>query len=429
MHFDSPLRLLTILSTKHNRRTDRTSWNKFALCRVGLLLVVGTVELALTGCTAIPLSRLKPPADAPSVTSCVNSNANEAARLLVQGDTSTKAPEFRFLIPPRRRDPQNTQDSKDTIAVLSHNPVMLASQQVATFKEYAAALEHIKTELPPSIQNDVVTDDIVRIMTVVTAESQLNSAFAANPKLTTSGDVKDDITSYKLPRKITHGQLKAFADKFFDKEFQPNLLSLAGAEQKSDTKDAANTDVFVAYFKTYYDGKFVDRLGQAVTKPAISSTIPDSEIAAAETVLFEYIMDRLDQTPVFGDQPDSDKATKFYPGGSSASKPTVLTVDKERIRYQQIQDSGCGVTTANICLLTGMANGAADRAATVGGLVANTPGGLSIGLGVIGKISIGDNQTLSTLVKTAASRLALRLTYAAAYWSIQNVEINVSCGS
>jgi hypothetical protein len=62
--------------------------------------------------------------------------------------------------------------------------------------------------------------------------------------------------------------------------------------------------------------------------------------------------------------------------------------------------------------------------ATIGGLVINSPGGNSIGLGVFGKISIGDNQTLSDLLKTAVSELALRATLTTSYFTLRNITFN-----
>jgi hypothetical protein len=70
--------------------------------------------------------------------------------------------------------------------------------------------------------------------------------------------------------------------------------------------------------------------------------------------------------------------------------------------------------------------GASGKATAVGGLVAKTPGGTSLGLGMLGKISIGDNQTLSVMVKTGASRIALRATLASSYWTLRNVKFDVS---
>lgn len=47
-------------------------------------------------------------------------------------------------------------------------------------------------------------------------------------------------------------------------------------------------------------------------------------------------------------------------------------------------------------------------------------------IGVFGKISIDDNQMLGTIVKTAASRLAARATFAASYWALQGLPLEAS---
>jgi hypothetical protein len=121
-------------------------------------------------------------------------------------------------------------------------------------------------------------------------------------------------------------------------------------------------------------------------------------------------------------------STTYYPGNST-NQPTALATGMAQ--YVQLpsgtdengKPSGaCGITTQNVWVLQTLANGASDEASTVGGLIANTPGGISIGLGVIGKISIGDNATLSDLVKTAASEMALRSTLFVSYYTLHHVK-------
>jgi hypothetical protein len=90
----------------------------------------------------------------------------------------------------------------------------------------------------------------------------------------------------------------------------------------------------------------------------------------------------------------------------------------------QLPQKGCGITQANAWVLKDLATGVSDQVATIGGLVVNTPGGISVGLGVLGKISIGDNQTLSDLLKTAVSELALRATLGTSYFTLRNVTFN-----
>lgn len=114
-----------------------------------------------------------------------------------------------------------------------------------------------------------------------------------------------------------------------------------------------------------------------------------------------------------------DKSTTYFPGNST-NQPTALAVGLAP-KYINIQNNTCGFTPKNVWVLKTLASSASDEAAAVGGLVANTPGGLSIGLGVVGKISIGDNATLSDLVKTAASELASRATLVTSYFSLYHV--------
>jgi hypothetical protein len=80
------------------------------------------------------------------------------------------------------------------------------------------------------------------------------------------------------------------------------------------------------------------------------------------------------------------------------------------------------VTVKTVGLIKDLADAAGDRAAALGGLVAETPGGIEIGLGVLGKVSIGDNKTLSMIAKTAAARIATRATFAAGYWSLADAQ-------
>lgn len=121
-------------------------------------------------------------------------------------------------------------------------------------------------------------------------------------------------------------------------------------------------------------------------------------------------------------------STTYYPG-NSANQPTALTTgmaEYVQIPSETDQDGkpsgACGITTQNVWLLQTLANGASDEASTVGGLVANTAGGLGVSLGVFGKISIGDNATLSDLVKAAASELALRSTLMVSYHTLRHAK-------
>src|SRR5712664_3437049 len=96
--------------------------------------------------------------------------------------------------------------------------------------------------------------------------------------------------------------------------------------------------MFVAYFEAYYKGNFTDRMSTRLAKPEISTTVPDSEIVAAETVLLEFLIDLIDPTPVMGDAaPGSvvNGSTTFYPGAESAHslQPRKLCTDSTWLPY------------------------------------------------------------------------------------------------
>jgi hypothetical protein len=71
-----------------------------------------------------------------------------------------------------------------------------------------------------------------------------------------------------------------------------------------------------------------------------------------------------------------------------------------------------------------LANTGATRTSTLGGLVTGSFGGLGVSLGVFGKISIGDNQTLQTIVKTALSHAAARAAEQASYLALSQIGYN-----
>jgi hypothetical protein len=173
-------------------------------------------------------------------------------------------------------------------------------------------------------------------------------------------------------------------------------------------------------------------MGALVSKPTLPSfsnpssfsnvSIPDSEIVNAETVMIEFMLDWIDPTPIMGNNSDPTKATTFWPG-ASANEPTALVTGVAG--YVELQSTkGCGINQTNVWVLTDLANAASDEAATVGGLIVNSTGGFSFGLGAEFKLSVGDNQTLSDLVKTAASEMALRITLATSYFTLRNVDFN-----
>jgi hypothetical protein len=113
-------------------------------------------------------------------------------------------------------------------------------------------------------------------------------------------------------------------------------------------------------------------------------------------------------------------------GNSSSNAASSPSHEPEALKtglanYKKIPASGCGVTTANVMVLYDAANAAGDSVSAVSGLVSQSWGGWGFSFLGFLKFSIGDNQTLGVIVKTAASRVASRAALAAAYWALDGV--------
>lgn len=361
------------------------------------------LSILLLSCSAIPLKRLEPLS--PTVHPCTY---EAMAPHYAQDDTPQP---IYSLAPAASHDPQSFEVPFGRLP---------QAPPVSSFAAFVKGSEDAKLWLPKPIQNLAATNALLGAVQKASGQAMLNAAIAQGRIGTIQAkENQREIDSFHVPNKLTHWQLMEFADKFFDAGLRHDV-----SEAHSGSPALKR---FMTYLTAYYTDKFIDRFGQSVAKPNWQSwlsgnsattpyfaSIPDADISNAEIVLLEFLIDTIDPTPVLGDKENLGDATKFFPG-SSSPPPTAATTCPVLVNYKQIS-TGCGATQSGVSLATTLAGAASDRAAAVGGLIANTPGGIVL----LGKISIGDNQTLSGLVKTAASRIAMRLTYAAAYWSLEH---------
>jgi hypothetical protein len=400
-------------------------------CRIRFAALFLVYAFVLSGCTLLPIKNLQP-VIAPPAGACAKTS--DPVRLLLN-ETPTPG-KLQYLRP----------DADKWVAGGGPRPVLSDS----TFADYSKNIETtINNKLPSDLANHPVTIALRKFFTAISAEAQLDAQVAVNnaqaeeklsAKINTHLVTSEHaaIQKFNTAPKLKHAELKDFAKKLFNLQLKhgpadfmgqaTNKVAMSTREQTlAGARPQLKTE-FVAYLKAYYDGQFYDRMGTAVSKPALPSlsnpssfsnfSVPDSEIVAAETVMIEFILDYIDPTPVMGNDPDPGKATMFWPG-ASPNKPTALATGLGG--YVMLPaTSVCGINQKNVWVLKDLANAASDEAASVGGLIVNTPGGIVL----LGKISIGDNQTLSDLVKTAASELALRATLATSYLTLRNVTFN-----
>lgn len=401
------------------------------------LHLISATLLCLSGCTLVKVSSLKPAIAPLTANSTCGDTSLASIEALEPGSSnlSTKSSVILYDLP---RSAQDGHASKQ----------MYASQENAYgYANYSKRIEtNISQKIPTELATHRVTVVFRKLLTSTAAEAQLSAQLSEKSATKNQALIQAEKAAIEkdiVTPNLKQSELKDFAKKLFATQMRhgaadaisqpPNVEFLTKASGLDTSTRPPLNNALLAYLRAYYDGKFYDRFGTAISKPQslskaaespfpLAFSVPDSEIVAAETVLLEFLIDTIDGVPVMGNTNEPGDKTIYYPGGT-ANQPTALAT--KFVSYVPLPEDGCGITQKNVWLLKMLANSASDQAAAVGGLVANTPGGISLGLGVVGKISIGDNQTLSDMVKAAISEVALRATLTASYYSLRHVQFDI----
>jgi len=225
-------------------------------------------------------------------------------------------------------------------------------------------------------------------------------------------ETKTVIRGYQT--KTLHAQdFKEFGNLVADLALDPTIRLTPGTGMRLA---AAGSGTLIEYFEEYFNGEFVDRFGTQLPKPAISRTINNQFIAGALTVVLEYIFDTTIDTPVW------KSGNMYYPGGF-AKQPTAAKWKRaeEIVLLPKSDSQKCGVTELKARAISYLSHQAANRAALLSGLIGESFGGVEVGIGVLGKFSLGDNQTLQTIAKTTLSVAAMRAAEKGAYEILREI--------
>jgi hypothetical protein len=182
------------------------------------------------------------------------------------------------------------------------------------------------------------------------------------------------------------------------------------------------SQLVITYYQAYYAGSFNSYFGVKFAKPVLSLTVSDNEINQAATVFVEALFDEALKSPVWKTSGNDGKAI-YYPGGN-IDLPTVATLPG----WEPVTlPAGCMNLTKKAKTVSYVAQQFATAASSDTALAIKSVVGLEIGLGLVGKLSIGDNSTLSNLIKAVASEVVLRMTAQVVYSALIQVE-DFECG-
>ncbi|RDI97315.1 hypothetical protein DVT68_16250 [Dyella solisilvae] len=289
---------------------------------------------------------------------------------------------------------------------------------LASAEDLKKRIAYVQQSLPPSLKDDKVVPAIGAIIARAILQGNAAGLRAANFKV----DGEGEIAKLDVPSKLTHGQLKAFVQTLLsDKSAATIRVNSKNRRDPRILQGGSQAEVTLwDYLSVYYEGKYRDIYGTDLAIPSISTTISDEEIAAVLSVVLDYIIDSMNVMPILtSDDTPSDGKTTFYIGNNT-KEPTRLLLDPKSKVVIPAHSDKCEWSGDNADLLRIFSNASGDKAATVSSLVSQSMGGFSIGLGFLGKISIGDNKALSTVVKTAASQVANRAALTSLYWAVES---------
>jgi hypothetical protein len=272
----------------------------------------------------------------------------------------------------------------------------------------ALSAQHARDGLPDPLQSDPV---VVELTNAVAYQVALGRR-AALEFLGQDAQAENAVHGISAGRNLSNSDFKRFAHTLAATALNPVVAADPGVRSGQ-----ATNPTLLDYYNAYYNDGFHDRFGVAIAKPKNIRNISDDDIAGAVSIALEFLLDTLLNTPVW-----KDENNNYYPG-KFTDQPSVMKL--KGIAAEPLLDAShskeCGITPLKAEAIAYLSKAAGDRAAMLGGLTTGSFGGLNFGFGVLGKWSIGDNQTLQVIVKTALSRAFARGTEQVSYEILENV--------
>lgn len=274
-------------------------------------------------------------------------------------------------------------------------PAILASLQAQRLRQIQNNIAFVRNAIPQLTTHPIVNAAFEHV------QFASSNALITGRKIlgASTPEEENQVASIRRPTPVSASDVGQFSHTVADA-----VLRNTGGTPDTFNAEAQQfwTDV-KAYYTQYYQGSFTNYFSQTIQKPTIQLTIGDDEITAAAGVFLELLFDELLTPTVWTD------GTLFYPGAGK-TKPTYLTVFNQKPATLLTPDGACGMTLAKVKTITYLAQTFATAGSGEVSVSVKSFGGLEVGLGIFGKLSVGDNSTLTKLVQAVVSEAIERLT-------------------
>jgi hypothetical protein len=314
-------------------------------------------------------------------------------------------------------DPQYTIGICNPTKTMS--PLLLADRHAQKITQIQKNADRVQAALPTQLAQDPVLKSIV----ANAKYASTNSLVQARKYLTGTTSPEDAMALSNSPKPppISHSDLNTFMH---------NVAALAiGNTNPSANNGDPQAQLFWSkldlYYKAYFSGNFITYFAVPLQKPTLATTITDTEIDNAALVFIEFVLDEVLQPMVW-----YGADGKYYPAGVKTTAPlTYLAVNNiSNASLPKISPviTGCGMNYYKANTLNYLSQQFATAAVAETSLTVKTAGGLEIGLGIIGKLNIGDNSTLTNLISTLVTDVVKRLTIEVGAPILEAIDIEVA---
>jgi hypothetical protein len=236
----------------------------------------------------------------------------------------------------------------------------------------------------------------------------------------------------KLPNiRLSLGEFKKFVEELSKSSLRP-YQSVKDHQHSRDKKIRIFTEhkkitwdgLLVSYLTAYYNGEFVDRNGGTYSKPQIDLTITNETITALTAIFIEALVDyaivdgKIKAPIVYKTIEVDEKVTKVFLTAKNKTPTLVKVVKKltgeDDLEYviERVPASSAepGITKQKLNFIQFASGLAGESSQSLVGTIVRAFGGVNLGIVVFGRLSIGDNDTLSKLVDTIVENTSKRTT-------------------
>ena len=202
-------------------------------------------------------------------------------------------------------------------------------------------------------------------------------------------------------------QLSSFQGTNFQTSLSTHINQLVASQLDGLTNSATNLTIKVSldamlatYLKFYLNGAYIDRWGTAVSQPDIAK-IGNDTVSPLTKVVLEAVFDYSLMTPIIHDS--------GQPG--TTNTPTFAVVFPQLYEPISTNSDASGITEAKYSLIKDFSKSGGEINNLLSSLLIKAFGGVSVG----GKVSFGDNSTLSAILSTLCAELSSRTTEEISY--------------